>query len=115
MGFWRWLFSMETEEEREARRLRLMIEAQQRETEIRDYYTDLVRDLVENGDEFGYTIECMSIYEQTILAAIKIYTRQHYIVLRDTREELEWKGKARITVHYIKEPHQPKNHEDPTI
>lgn len=112
MGFWRRLFGLETETEKEARRIRTEYEQRQRETVMREQYTALVRTTIADGDSFGYTIECMTTYESVVLAAIKLYTPFHYIVVRETSDEMDWKGRLRLAVHYIKEPHQKS--EDPT-
>lgn len=138
MGFWRRLFGLETYQEREARRLKAVVNQQRKEAELRAYYTEMVRDAVETGEEFGYAVECMSAYETVVLAAVKRFTRHNYIVVRDTTEDLEWKGKSRFVIHYIMppSPHHPnpsaslwhqiqlvqtsqnqkeKDHEDPTF
>jgi hypothetical protein len=112
MGFWRWLLSLETEEEREARRLKVAVSQQRKEDELRAYYTNMVRDTVERGEEFGYAVECMTAYETVVIAAVKRYTRHNYIVMRDNNEELEWIGKTRFVINYIIPP--SPNHPNPS-
>jgi hypothetical protein len=112
MGFWRRLFGLETEEEREARRLKVVVSHQRKEAELRAYYTNMVRDTVERGDEFGYAVECMTAYETVVIAAVKRYTRHNYIVTRDNNEELEWIGKTRFVINYIIPP--SPNHPNPS-
>lgn len=95
------MFSLETDEERETRRLGIVI---RNETELRDYYAIQVLDAVESSGEFGYVVEYLSTYETVVVAAIKQFTQHSYIIGNDTTVELEWKGKSRLIVYYVKPP-----------
>lgn len=112
MGFWRWLFGLETAREREARHLQLTLCQQQKDIEMRSYYTTMVHNAVKTGNEFGYAVECMSAYESVVMAAVKQFTPHNYIVVRDTNEDLEMANKSRFVIHYIIPP--SPNHPNPS-
>jgi hypothetical protein len=115
MGFFRRLFGLETQAEKELRRLKKIHDAEQQDYEMRAIYTALIRDTIEKADTFGYSITCIEHYELFVISLIQTYTPSDYVLFRIQDEELAWKALVQISVRYPQKPHGQKeeNWDDP--
>ena len=107
MGFWRWLFSRNSDRRltAEERALRRELEQKAEERRVRELYITFIRELLADPTApYGFTMKIQTSFEAFVLSIVAQYATRPYTIYHTSNEDMDYEGLCNVHVSYIQFP-----------